>query len=63
MKSETVEQFLARGGEIKKCAPDPGAQMKAYIREQVRLASLHRHSGARAHRSRSIFFRKGEGSL
>lgn len=61
MKKETVEQFLARGGQVEKLPPDINPELAAYERRSAWKGQLNRSGGSYTKRARSLFFRKGAG--
>lgn len=60
---ETIEQFLARGGNIKKCEEQTNLDFDAYLRRQAYKTQLNRSGGSYSKRARSILFRRGAGVI
>ena len=58
-----LDNFIAAGGEVKQLPPEINLEFDSYQRQAAYRSQLNRSSGGQPHRARSIFFKKGEGTI
>ncbi len=60
---ETIEQFMKRGGQVKKCDEQANLDFDAYLRRQAYKTQLNRSGGSYTKRARSVLFKRGAGVI